>query len=77
MTKEMVWQIRQLQKLFKCVKEAGLDDVVFAVLGGVPADYEELWRNSKIELQAGWDAREVIGLHLCAAVFAAIKLVED
>ena len=53
MTKEMVWQIRQLQKLFKCVKEAGLDDVVFAVLGGVPADYEELWRNSKIELQAG------------------------
>jgi hypothetical protein len=76
MTKEMVWQIGQLQHLFKYVKDAGLEDTVFAVLGGVPADYEELWRNSKIELQAGLDAREVIGTHLCAAISAAISLVQ-
>jgi hypothetical protein len=50
---------------------------VFAVLGGIPSRYEELWRNSKIDLQAGLDAREVIGTHLCAAISAAIKLVED
>jgi hypothetical protein len=77
MTKEMVWQIGQLQHLFKYVKDAGLEDTVFAVLGGIPSRYEELWRNSKIELQAGRDAKEVIGTHLCAAISAAIKLVED
>jgi hypothetical protein len=53
MTKEMVWQIGQLQDLFKYTKEAGLDDSVFAVLGGVPADYEKLWRSARIDLQAG------------------------
>jgi hypothetical protein len=77
MTKEMVWQIGQLQDLFKYAKEAGLEDSMFAVLGGIPSRYEELWRNSKIDLQAGRDAREVIGAHLCAAVSDAIKLVKD
>ncbi|KAJ3118663.1 hypothetical protein HDU96_010647 [Phlyctochytrium bullatum] len=77
MTKEMVWQIGQLQELFKYAKEAGLEGTMFAVLGGIPADYEELWRNSKIDLQSGRDAREVIGTHLCAAVSAAIKLVRN
>jgi len=77
MTKEMVWQIGQLQDLFRYAKEAGLEDTVFAVLGGIPSRYEELWDNSKIDLQAGRDGREVIGSHLCAAVFAAIKLVND
>jgi hypothetical protein len=50
---------------------------VFAVLGGIPSRYEELWDNSKIDLQAGLDAKEVIGTHLCAAVSAAIKVVKD
>jgi hypothetical protein len=62
MTKEMVWQIGQLQNLFKYVKDASLEDTVFAVfavLGGVPSRYEELWDNSKIDLQAGRDAKEV------------------
>jgi hypothetical protein len=77
MTKEMIWQIGQLQELFKYVKDAGLEDTVFAVLGGIPSRYEELWDNSKIDFQAGRDAREVIGTHLCAAVSAAIKLVKD
>jgi hypothetical protein len=77
MTKEMVWQIGQLQDLFKYAKEAGLEDSLFAVLGGIPAKYEKLWRNSKIDLQAGRDAREVIGAHLCAAVSDAIGLVNE
>ena len=77
MTKEMIWQIGQLQELFKYVKDAGLEDTVFAVLGGIPAKYEKLWRNSKFDLQAGLDAKQVIGTHLCVAVSAAIKLVRD
>ena len=55
-------------------------DTVFAVLGGIPSRYEELWRNSMIDLEAGRDAREVIGAHLCAAaaaIYAAINLVID
>ena len=77
MTKEMVWQLEQLQELFKYVKEADLDDIVFAVLSGIPSRYEELWRNSKIDLQAGRDAKEVIGTHLCASISAAIGLVNE
>jgi hypothetical protein len=48
-----------------------------AVLGGVPADYEELWRNSTLDLQADRDAKEVIGAHLCAAISVAIDLVNE
>ena len=50
MTKEMVWQIEQLQDLFKYVKEADLHDTVFAVFGGIPSGYEKLWRNAKTDL---------------------------
>jgi hypothetical protein len=77
MSREMIWQIEQLQDLFKYVKEADLDDTVFAVLGGIPAGYEELWRNAKIDLQDGQPPRQVIGTHLCAEIYAAIKLVKD
>ena len=77
MTKEMVWQIGQLQELFKYVKDVGLEDTVFAVLGGIPAKYEKLWDNSTVDLQAGQDAKEVIGTHLCAAISVAIDLVRD
>jgi hypothetical protein len=76
MMKEMIWQLQQIQDLFKYIKDAGLEDTVFAVLGGVPSRYEELWDNSKIDLQAGRDAREVIGTHLCAAISTAINLVQ-
>ena len=50
---------------------------MFSVLGGIPSRYEDLWRNSMIDLEAGRDAREVIGAHLCAAIYAAINLVID
>jgi hypothetical protein len=77
MSKEMIWQIEQLQDLFKYVKEADLDDTVFAVLGGIPAGYEELWRNAKTDLQDGQPPQQVIGSHLCAEIYASIKLVKD
>ena len=53
---------------------ACLDDNVFAVLCGIPA---ELWRNTKIDLQDGKPSREVVGSHLCVEISAAIKLVKD
>jgi hypothetical protein len=53
MTKEMVWKLEQLKDLFKYVEEAGLEDIVFAILGGIPSRYEEFWTNSKMELQDG------------------------
>jgi GTPase SAR1 family protein len=77
MTKELIWQIEQLQDLFKYVEEVGLDDIVFAVLGGIPAGYEELWDNARIDLQDGQEAREVLGSHLCSEISAAIKIVKD
>jgi len=76
MTQEMIWRIEQLQDLFKYVKEADLDDTVFALLGGIPSTYEKLWRNSKTDLQDGKPPREVIGSHLSAEISTAIKLVE-
>jgi hypothetical protein len=48
MKKEMIWQNEQLQDLFKYLKEAGLDDIVFAVLGGILSRYEELWENARL-----------------------------
>ena len=77
MTKDLIWQLDQFQELFKYITEAGLGDAVFAVLGGNPADYEELWDNAEADLRGGQDARQVIGTHLCAQIYAAIKLIND
>jgi len=77
MTREMIWKLDQLQVFFEFVKKAGLDDVAFAVLGGIPSRYEELWDNAKPDLQNGQDARQVIGTHLCAQIYSATNLVED
>ena len=75
LTHEMIFKLEQLQELFKYVKDAGLEDTVFAVLGGIPAKYEKLWYDSSIDLRARRDAREVIGTHLCAVIAAAVTLV--
>ena len=77
MTREMIWKISQLQELFTYSKEAGLDDALFAVLGGNPSRYKELWNNAKAALKTGEDARLVIGAHLCAEIYAAILIVKD
>ncbi len=47
------------------------------MFGGIPAGYEELWENAKIDLQDGQNPRQAIGTHLCAQISAAIKLVKD
>ena len=67
--------MRQLGDLFKYVKEAGLDEVVFSVLGGIPSRYEELWRNTKTDLREGQNPRQVIGNHLCHEIYCAINVV--
>jgi hypothetical protein len=87
MTREMIWKLDQLQELFKYITEAGLDDAAFAVLGGIPSRYEELWDNTKTDLQKDdntktdlqkdEDARQANGTHLCAQIYAAIKAVEE
>jgi hypothetical protein len=56
MTRVMIWQLAQLQHFFEYVKKAGLENTVFAVLDGNPADYEQLWDNAKTYLQDGQDA---------------------
>ena len=76
MSREMIWQLEQLQDLFKYVKEAGLEDMVFAVIGGIPSSYEQLWDNFKFHEEGDQNPRQVIGNHLCAEVFDAIGLVQ-
>ena len=75
MMKDMIWQLEQFQELFEYVKKADLDSVVFAVLGGNPADYEELWENTKTRLQIGQDPRQIIGDYLRDQIYAAANLV--
>ena len=77
MTREMIWQIEELEDLFKFVKEAELESTLFAVLGGIPSRYLELWDNAKIDLQGGNNPRQVIGAHLCAEIYASIQVIED
>jgi hypothetical protein len=77
MTKEMIWKMEQLQNLFRYSKEAGLDDCLFAVLGGIPSRFEALWIHTKIDLLDGQDPRQVIGSYLCAQISAAIKLIDN
>jgi hypothetical protein len=69
----MIWKIEQLQDLFKYVEQAGLDDIVFAVLGGIPSSYEQLWHNAKIDLQEGQEARKVIGSMPPAALSLSVS----
>ena len=77
MTRAMIWKLGQFHDLFKYIKEAGLDDVVFAVLGGNPADYGKLWRETQAALMNGQNAREVIGNYLCSVIYSAIDLFSD
>jgi hypothetical protein len=76
MTKEMIWKMGQLQDLFRYIKGTGLEDTVFAVLGGIPSEYDALWYHTKEDLQNGKDAKEVIGNHVCAQIYSAIKEVQ-
>ena len=57
--------------------KADLDSVVFAVLGGNPADYKNLWKNTKTRLQTGQDPRQIIGDYLRDEISAAITLIDE
>ena len=75
MTQEMIWKLDQFQELFKHAKEVGLDDTLFAVLGGVPSRYELMQASIKTQLQTGQDPHHVVGDYLCDQIFNAIQLI--
>ncbi|KAI3636048.1 hypothetical protein MIR68_005929 [Amoeboaphelidium protococcarum] len=77
MSWDMVLQLKQFEVLFRHITEAGLEDTVFAVLGGVPSNYAMLWDSVENALQNGLNARQVIGDQLCDQILAAIEIVED
>lgn len=72
-SREIIWKMKQVKDLFKYIKEAGLDDIVFAVLGGIPLEY--FWYSNKLDLQDGHNPRQVIGSHLCAEIYDANKII--
>jgi hypothetical protein len=47
------------------------------VVDGSPNSLDETLLRTKIELQDGQPPQQVIGSHLCAEIYAAIKLVKD
>ena len=80
MTKDMIWGLPQLQEFLSIVNKAdNLADIVWAVLGGIPAAYEKLWR--KFERlrpsKDSVDAKQLIGELLCDEISSAIKIVRD
>ena len=75
MSKEMIWQIPQLQNLFDCVKKAGLENTTFAVLGGIPSRYDQLDQICEMQIKTDQDAREVIGRFLCSEIYGAMDIV--
>ena len=80
MSKEMIWSLPQLQEFLSIVNKTGnLGDIVWAVLGGIPARYEKVWK--KIEFLSlskdSIDAKQLIGELLCDEIYSAIKIIED
>jgi hypothetical protein len=43
MTRDMVWKIPELKDLFATSRRVELDNILWAVLGGNPADYIQMW----------------------------------
>ena len=80
MTKDMIWGLPQLQEFLSIVNKAdNLADIVWAVLGGIPADYEKLWRKFE-RLRPSKDSvddKQLIGELLCDEISSAIKIVRD
>jgi len=77
LTKEMIWSLPQLQEFLSIVNKAdNLADIVWAVLGGIPAKYEKVWRKFE-RLKDSVDAKQLIGELLCDEIYAAIEIVRD
>jgi hypothetical protein len=80
MTKEMIWSLPQLQEFLSIVnKTDNLADIVWAVLGGIPARYEKVWKKFEFLRTSNdsVDAKQFIGELLCDEVYDAIKIVRD
>jgi hypothetical protein len=80
MTKDMIWSLPQLQEFLSTInKTDNLGVILWAVLGGIPADYEKVWK--KIEFlrisKDSDDAKQLIGELLCDEIYSAIKVVRD
>ncbi|KAI3653473.1 hypothetical protein MP228_001420 [Amoeboaphelidium protococcarum] len=72
----------QLKTLMSYVNRFNLSDVVWSVLGGVPASYEKLNRTIKIAMDTSDDdpstiVQSVISEHLCNHVFQSIGIVKE
>jgi hypothetical protein len=80
MTKEMIWSLPQVQEFLEIDnKSDNLGEVVWSVLGGIPARYEKIWKKFK-RLRLSYDTldtKQLIGELLCDEVYTAIKIVED
>jgi hypothetical protein len=78
MDRAMIERLPQLQTLFAFVTRFNLSDVVWSVLGGIPANYEKL--DNSITRALDTDASTVqsaIGEYLCNQVSDAIRIVNE
>jgi hypothetical protein len=80
MTKDRIWSLPQLQELLFIVNTAdNLGDIMWAVLGGIPAKYEKVWK--KFEFlrisKDSVDTKQLIGELLCDEISSAIEIVRD
>jgi hypothetical protein len=79
MTKDMIWSLPQLQEFIEIVKTNNLGEVLWAVLGGIPANYEIIWTKYKrLRLaEDSIDDKQLIGELLCDEISSAIKIVKN
>ena len=75
---EMIQKLEQLKPAFEWINSAGLAKAVWAVLGGVPADYDRLVNVvMESKLDPSKDIRGVIGDFLVDEVKKAMKSVTE
>jgi hypothetical protein len=79
MTKDMIWSLPQLQEFIEIVKTNNLGEVLWAVLGGITANYEIIWTKYKrLRLaEDSIDDKQLIGELLCDEISSAIKIVKN
>ena len=77
MNRDMIEKLPQFKKLFAFVEKSHLGDVVWNVLGGVPADYEILnkWIARSLVTNPS-SVQSTIGEYLCYQVYKAICIVD-
>eukprot|EP01035_Chromulina_nebulosa_P022069 gene22069-28567_t len=75
MTKEMIWSLPQLKEFISVIDTNNLGDVVWLVLGGIPARFERVQKKFE-KIKSSMDAKELIGELLCNEIYSAIKIVD-